>query len=282
VTIVSTVFDRALTGAARTWRKVKWRWTAPEVGEREILDALLRLAPAPPAVVMIHSSLSACGRVPGGPLTVLRALRSWTRGGTLAMPAHSYCYPRGGDIAPVFDPGATPSVVGAISDAFWRQPGVLRSLHPTHSLAAEGIAASGLVADHEVCATPCGPGTPYARLVQMDAAVVMFGTTLNAYTLFHTAEDAAGVGYLYEPQPVGLRFLDANRRVQPMTMRKHDMNISRSFAAKHTWLEQRGLLRRAVLGAGELLLLPHAKDVHDAVVAELRRDPGFLAVGPVA
>jgi aminoglycoside 3-N-acetyltransferase len=268
--------------AARTWRQVSRRWTAPAIGERDILDALGRLGTPPAGAVMVHSSLSACGLVRGGASTVIRALRLWNLNGTLAMPAHSYCYPRGTGAAPVFDPAITPSVVGAITDAFWRQPGVLRSLHPTHSLAVEGGAARALIAGHETCSTPCGQGTPYARLVQMDAAVVMFGTTLDAYTLFHTAEDAAGAAYLYEAQPVSLRYREAGRPEQVMSMRKHDMTVTRSFAARDTWLEQRGLLRRTGLGAGELLLLPHAGQVHAAVVAELGRNPEFLTARSAA
>ena len=262
--------------ARRGWRRARRQWTAPEIGEREILDALERLSPDLPRPLMVHSSLSACWLVRGGALTVIRALRTWNRGGTLAMPAHSYCYPMGGAGAPVFDLAVTPSVVGAITEAFRRQPGVLRSLHPTHSLAVEGAGGPAIITGHETCATPCGTDTPYARLVQMDAAILMFGTTLDAYTLFHTAEDAAAVAYLYEPQPIGLRFIDSNGCEHSMTMRQHDMTVTRSFEVKDAWLEARGLLRRVGLGAGELLLLPHARQVHDAVVGELRRDPWFL------
>jgi aminoglycoside 3-N-acetyltransferase len=266
--------------AQRSWRRARRQWAAPQIGEREILDAFDRLSMDPPRSLMVHSSLSACGPVQGGPLTVIHALRTWNAGGLLAMPAHSYCYPMAGAAAPVFDVVTTPSVVGAITEAFRRQPGVVRSLHPTHSLAVEGAGGPALIAGHETCATPCGAGTPYARLVQMDAAILMFGTTLDAYTLFHTAEDAAAVAYLYEPQPVGLRFIEPGGRERSMTMRKHDMTVTRAFAAQDAWLEERGLLRRTGLGAGELLLLPHARQVHDAIVGELRRDPRFLTARP--
>ena len=267
---------------SRNWRRAKHRWTAPELGEGDILDALGRLSPAQPRVLMVHSSLSACGLVRGGPMTVIQAIRSWNAGGTLAMPAHSYCYPTSTAAAPVFDLTATPSVVGRITETFRQQPRVLRSLHPTHSLAVEGAGGEAMIAGHQACSTPCGAGTPYARLVQMDAAVLMFGATLDTYTLFHTAEDTAAVPYLYEPQPVGLRFAGPAGAEQVLTMRKHDMGVARSFAAKDSWLEERGFLRRVRLGAGELLLLPRARQVHDAVVAELRRDPGFLTARSAA
>ena len=263
-------------GARRGWRRTTRRWTDPEVSEQEILDALHRLSPAKPGPLMVHSSLSACGLVRGGPLAIIQALRSWSAGGMLVMPAHSYCYPTASSVAPVFDRPSTRGVVGTIAEVFRKQPGVLRSLHPTHSLAVEGVDGPSVITGHETCITPCGPDTPYARLVKADAAVLMFGVTLDAYTFFHTAEDAAAVPYLYERQPVSLRFRDSNGVEHSMMMRKHDMGVARSFAAKRSWLEERGLLSRIALGAGELLLLPHAQQVHNAVVDELRRDPWFL------
>ena len=49
-------------------------------------------------------------------------------------------------------------------------------------------------------------------MVRQDASVLMFGVTLNSYTLFHTAEDEAEVPYCYEEEPYSLRVRDRNRR----------------------------------------------------------------------
>src|SRR5207244_3934965 len=71
--------------------------------------------------LFVHSSLSACGQIHGGPETVIHALEHWTDGALLAAPTHTYCYPSPGEIPPVFDPARTRSAVGSISDAFWRR-----------------------------------------------------------------------------------------------------------------------------------------------------------------
>lgn len=194
------------------------------------------------------------------------------------MPTHSYCYPNPAGEAPLFDARVTRSVVGTITETFRKIPGVQRSIHPTHALSALGPAAAALVEGHQSCETPCGQQTPYERLIADDATVLMFGVTLDAYTFFHTAEDAAAVPYLYESSPATLRYLDVDRREHPLTMRRHDMGVARRFSEKDTWLESRGLLRRLRLGRGELLVIPHARQAHDAIVSELRRDPWFLAV----
>jgi aminoglycoside 3-N-acetyltransferase len=263
------------SGWQRQWRRASRWWSAPVIDGNQISAALRQLS-APPQMVLVHSSLAACGTIDGGAETVIRALRDWVGAGTLAMPAHSYCYPSATGEAAVFDPASTPSVVGAITDVYWRMPGVTRSLHPTHSLAAEGAQAAIIVRDHESCETPCGAGSPYERLVMMGASVLMFGVGMHAYTLFHTAEDAAMVPYLYHSSPVTLRYRAADGAVHTMSMRRHDMHVPRSFAAKSSWLEQQGQLSRLSLGRGELLFIRDARSVHAALVAQLRSQPGFL------
>jgi aminoglycoside 3-N-acetyltransferase len=245
---------------------------APVVDDGQ-LDDVLASFDVVGDVVCVHSSLSACGRVAGGTDAVIDALVRWAGPRTLAMPTHTYCY---GDPAPVFDVRETPSVVGAVTDAFWRRHGVVRSNHPSHSLAALGAHAVALCANHERCATPCGVGTPYERLVKRSASVLMFGATLNAYTLFHTAEDAAEVPYLYVSAPQQVRYRRDDGTVETMSMRRQDMSVIRRFADVDRWLEARGLLRRRTLGRGVLLFVPDSGAAHAAIVDELRRHPWFL------
>jgi aminoglycoside 3-N-acetyltransferase len=230
---------------------------------------------------MVHSSMSACGYIRGGPASVIEALRTWIGERDLVMPTHTYCYPNKEGRVPQFNPALTPSLIGAITNAFWRQPNVVRSLHPTHSLACLGSGATELCAGHEFCDTPCGVGTPYEKLVVQDASVLMFGVTLNTYTLFHTAEDAAQVPYLYERTPYHLEAIDRGGQVKQITMRRHDMAVDRSFAQMDQWLEQRGLLLRRSLGLGQLLFIPHAGAAHRELIEALHIDP-LLLVAPAA
>jgi aminoglycoside N3'-acetyltransferase len=146
-------------------------------------------------------------------------------------------------------------------------------------LACIGPQAKELIAGHDDCDTPCGAASPYQKLVDWDASVLMFGATLNAYTLFHTAEDAAGVPYLYEPNTYELRLREPDGSTRHFRMHRQDMSVSRRFAEMSSWLEDRGLLVRQRCGNGELLWLPHAGGVHEAVTKALRDDP-WLLVSP--
>ncbi len=70
----------------------------------------------------------------------------------------------------------------------------------------------------------------------------MFGATLDSYTLFHTAEDAAEVPYLYAPEQVTLRTKGKDGEVRSIQMWRQDMGVARRFAETVDWLSDQGLL----------------------------------------
>lgn len=276
--ISSTVARRGRRVAGGIVRRLKRaRQKLVRLDQSKVLKALDAFGPVQGDILMVHSSLSACGYLSDGPATVLAALRTWLSDRrALAMPTHTWSYPDETGVAPVYDFQATPSVVGAITNYFWRQPNVVRSLHPSHSLAYSGPDAEAFCRGHELCETPCGRGTPYAKLVERNASVLMFGATLDSYTLFHTAEDAAQLPYLYQPEQLRLRSKDKDGTLRSIPVWRQDMGVGRRFAALTPWLETQGLLLRRPLGLGELLFIPRAGDLHEQVVAELRRDPLLL------
>jgi aminoglycoside 3-N-acetyltransferase len=235
--------------------------------------------------LLMHSSLSRCGNIENGPATVIDAVQACCD--TLCLPTHTYCYPVSRQTPPpTYNARQTRSVVGEITNFFWQQPDVCRSIHPTHSLAARGPEAKNLCRGHELCNTPCGSGTPYERLVERDIAVLMFGVTMHNYTLFHTAEDAAHCPYLYEAEPYDLRALDLEGNLHRVRMyrmphdteadRERDISVRRRFKSMDVILEQAQLLRRQSLGHGELLFIPSARATHEFLLARLHEDPFFL------
>lgn len=236
--------------------------------------ALAQLMGSGTDLLIVHSSLSTLGRFSGGLEDVLAALREMT--GTLSLPTHSYTYPQSrGEPAPVFDPATTPSQNGLLTEVFRGQAGVRRSVHSTHSLALSG-AQLDLADGHDACETPCGAGTPYARMIERKGAALMFGVSFSAYTFFHTAEDAAGSPFAYETDVWDtLRVRGEDGQVRERRSRHQTPNWRR-FAECGDLMEQRGLVRRASLGAGALLFVPDSAKAHDFLVERLRRVPDFL------
>lgn len=273
--INNTLSKRITEGVWRRYKRARRKMI--RLNEAKIVEALQSCGAFNADVLLVHSSLSACGSIEGGPAAVISALRSWiSRRTVLALPTHTWSYPDKTGVAPIYDYTSTPSLVGAITNYYWRQPGVVRSLHPSHSLACSGPGAEELCAGHEFCETPCGAGTPYQRIAEGNSSVLMFGATLDSYTLFHTAEDTAQVPYLYAPKQVTLRTRRNDDAIQSIKMWRQDMTVTRRFAATVDWLSEQGVVVRRKLGLGELLFIPSARAMHETMVKMLQRDPLFL------
>ena len=138
--------------------------------------------------VMVHSSLSKVGQVIGGANTVIDALLSVIgKHGTLVVPSFNH---RG---AHVYNPLITPSTNGAIPNAFWKRPGVIRSLHPTHAVAAFGPKAEYICADHLTTGVWTAD-SPISRLIHNGGYILSLGVDHNSSTAYHAAEVSVPCG----------------------------------------------------------------------------------------
>ncbi len=242
--------------------------------ERTLRRDLEALGVQPGGVLLVHSSLSSVGVVPGGAATVIRALlAALGPKGTLVMPSHTWDRPGRGDFA--FDIGKTPSCVGAISERFRTIPGAIRSLHPTHSVVAIGPKARNLIAGHDTAKTPCGEGTPYARMIEERAQILFLGTTLDHNTMFHTFEAYADWPYLLRDEDEAFSVTDGSGSTKTMRFRRHARGPDRRYGAITPLLQQAGILRKGRVGASESLLVESAP-MTELVMRRMREDPAFL------
>jgi aminoglycoside 3-N-acetyltransferase len=150
--------------------------------------------------VLVHASLSSFGHVDGGARGLCEALMAAVgEGGTLLMPAFTYAEtlaPEGAEPPRrplAFHPDMPVSrEIGVTAETFRRLPGVLRSSHPTHSFAAWGRQA------REVLSTQRdnNPLGPVKKLNVLQGQVLLLGTTLQAATAIHLAEERLNLPYL--------------------------------------------------------------------------------------
>ena len=273
--IATSAIEQRFPIARKTLRAV--RQICNPIGRDKLRRALDTLLGTPPEILLVHTSLSACGRFTAGPESVLGTLRDYGR--TVCFPTFSFCYPEPpeADIeGPLFDPTQTPSKMGVLTELFRHEPDTLRSIHATHSLAAVGPLAGALCADHYRQSAPCGRGSPFGRLVEQHASVLMFGVTFDSYTFYHTAEDAADSSFAYVPDVVDrLRVVDENGTVITCPSRRQTRD-PRRFAAAGDLMEGAGLARRIELGRGFLRYVPDSAKAHDFLVSRLRQTPDFL------
>ncbi|MDF0665647.1 MAG: AAC(3) family N-acetyltransferase [Nitrospira sp.] len=83
----------------------------------------------------------------------------------------------------------TMSMMGLVTEIFRRRNGTVRSLHPTHPVAAFGKDSAWITVGHDSCAFPCGPGTPFEKLRKLKGRILFFDVGFGAITFFHYVED---------------------------------------------------------------------------------------------
>jgi len=142
--------------------------------------------------VLVHSSFDAFAGFVGKPTDVISELEKLVGPeGRVLMPT----LPFGGTAVEyarqqlVFDVMRTPSRMGLLTELFRRSTDVTRSVHPTHPVAVWGRDAAAFAQGHHVANTPCGTGSPYARLLETDGKILLLGTGIGALTFFHTVEE---------------------------------------------------------------------------------------------
>jgi aminoglycoside 3-N-acetyltransferase len=267
----------------------------PAVSVTALRDGLARLGICPGDTVLMHSSLKSLGRMDGGADGVIDGLLAAVGpAGHAIVPTHTYCYVRSDpakeaelaaaaaashDSAFAYDPAATPSKVGLITEVFRKRPGAVRSSHPTHSLAAIGPRADDLMSGH----TPTG-GTfniagPHGRYVRWGAKILFLGIDLSSNTTYHAVEEWLDLPYLPDngarvAQPGSPAMIVTVN--QPCGHRNFYRNVGLNLPNPVSdTLEDRGLIRHAQVGPAELRLA-HSRDVIRVTIECELATPGAL------
>lgn len=116
--------------------------------------------------------------------------------GTLMLPSLSYSLVTAE--TPAFDVAKTGTCVGWLPEFFrTRYPGVIRSVHPTHSCAAIGKRAEELVGSHALDDSPVGPNSPLRKLCELGGKILFLGCGTEPNTSMHGVEELSAPPYLY-------------------------------------------------------------------------------------
>lgn len=231
--------------------------------------------------VLVHSSLSRIGQVVGGAEAVVNALlEAVGPEGTVAAPTFPFLgsmleYIRSD---PPFDAENTPSEMGAISEAVRRRSEAVRSLEPTHPVAAIGPAAEALTRDHVRSEGSCDEQSPFCKLPALGGKVLLLGTDFRTCTLLHGAEELARVPFIDFETRYPLRGR-ASGRDYTMSIYCHSTPHPANFPAIEPVLLEQGLLQIGKVGQAEARLAL-AADILSVALERLREDPFFLRHRP--
>ncbi|MBF0271843.1 MAG: AAC(3) family N-acetyltransferase [Magnetococcales bacterium] len=251
------------------WKKHRLAWLRrwQGFGPEALKQTLTGLGIHTGDCLLVHSSLDRLEAFTGKSSDILQVLQEVVGpSGLLFMPTLPFTgtaveWARAGS---VFDLRATPSRSGLLTELFRRSPGVVRSIHPTHSVAAWGERADAFCRDHPNCSTPCGAGSPYAGLLAENGKILFLGASIESMTFFHAAEALLEEHLPFSPftrESFRLSSRTPSGTVVTVT-RLFDPEISRKRRISRLVpdLKRRGGWRHARLGGAELLCLD-ARDV---------------------
>ncbi|MBF0192632.1 MAG: AAC(3) family N-acetyltransferase [Magnetococcales bacterium] len=245
-----------------SWRR-RWLGFGPDTLKQTLTDLGIRSGDC----LLVHSSLDRLEAFTGKSSAIIGVLQEVVGpSGLLLMPTLPFSgtaleWARSGAL---FDARTTPSRSGLLTELFRRSPGVVRSLHPTHAVAAWGERAEAFCRAHPHCSTPCGEGSPYAELVTENGKILFLGASIEAMTFFHAAEALLEAHLPFSPftrESFSLPSRTPSGTVMTVT-RLFDPEVSRKrrIARLVPDLKRRGGWRHVRLGGAELLCLD-ARDV---------------------
>ncbi len=171
-------------------------------------------------VIFMHSSYKSLGELAGGAKTLFEVLLSVLGDeGTLVLPTFSYSTVTKEN--PYFNLNETPSCVGYLSNYFRCEvPGVMRSLHPTHSCAAIGRYTDFLLSSHECDRVMVGENSPLRKLPQVNGKVLFLGCSPARNTSMHGVEVLVNPPYLFHNSKESEYVLDDGKSRRACMMKR--------------------------------------------------------------
>ena len=231
------------------------------ITEKDIHVFLKKIGIKPDDTVLVHTSMRAIGEVQGGCDGLIDAFVSYLCDGLFIVPTHTWgCV---GENDPVFDVKKTAPNIGALPTvAAFRADGV-RSLHPTHSVAAFGKRAAEYVSGEEKATTPAPVGGAWSRLYDEDAKILLLGVGLNRNTFIHAVDEMIDLkGRLADPIPITVIGYEGEK--YELSFHKHAKTGSENFGLYQNAFEELGVISYAELGNATVTVV-NARKCADAV-----------------
>ncbi len=226
-------------------------------------------------IVLMHSSMKSIGEVDGGANTVLDVLVAYMREGLLVLPTHTWSYINKDN--PKFYVETSPSCVGILPELFRLRPGVVRSYHPTHSVAALGQDAASFVAGDEHCDTPCNRESVWGKLLDLEATILLVGVDMRRNTFIHGIEEWMDIpGRLTDHHEELFAVLGNGTEISIPSRRHQGLDWSAHFWKVEHRLEEQGAIYKAHFGDADMWVCNTVK-MMDILSNMLRENPDLFS-----
>ena len=230
----------------------------------------------PRGTLLVHSSCKSVGECTDRGDTIIDAFIEYMRDGLLIFPTHTW------DVIPVketvYDPENMPSCVGILTNLFLKRGGVVRSLHPTHSVAAIGKDAEEFTAGEELTRSPCSRQGCYGKLYDRRAQILFLGCDLSKNTFLHGVEEWNNITDRLTEKPREM-YIKTSGGLIPCPMHCHNHSggdVSENYIKAEKIFAAGGAASYCTIGSAQSVLCDAVK-MADLISEVFRENPDFFA-----
>lgn len=243
--------------------------------KEDLLQQLKAMNINPKGTVLMHSSMKAIGEVEDGADGVLDVLMDYMKDGLLVLPTHTWSYIKAEN--PNFYVEDSKTCVGILTELFRKRPNVIRSLHPTHSVAAIGKDAVGFVEGNEQFDTPCARGSSWGKLLDRQATIILVGVDLKRNTFIHGIEEWVDIpGRMTDDREQLFTILPDGTKISVPSRRHSGLSWSEHFWKVEDILAKRGAIQYGELGNATVLICDTVQ-LNEDISAMLAIDPDLFS-----
>ncbi|HOJ09992.1 MAG TPA: AAC(3) family N-acetyltransferase [Clostridiales bacterium] len=252
------------------------------LNKSDIINGLRKLGLSDGDHVMVHSSLKSFGYVEGGANTVIDAvLETIGSDGTMLLPTNVFQ----GSVT-VFlrdkirdnkgiDLRVEKSMTGIITETLRNRANSLRSIHPSHPVAAIGKKAEELLSEHHIGDSPAGKKSPYGKLAELDKGkILLLGVTNSRNTSIHTAEEYYS-SYIFIGETFDTKVIALDGKTHHVNVKGYCVNTPRDFTALDDELINKSIMSRGLIG-NSIAALINSKDLLSFMREEIGKNPLIL------
>ena len=232
-------------------------------------------------LLVVHSSFKSLGYVEGGAECVIAALKDVLGAeGTLVFPTFTYSTSYADSY---FSNVETPSCVGYLSEYFRKTEGVIRTNHPTHSVAIWGKLQNELNAGVELDDTPMGIHSPYRKFAKYGGKILMLGCSLAHNSFMHALEEVVDAPYaLRDHQEYTM--VDEHGNVTRRKIRRHNFTRPNGPGIKQRYERTLDVLDEGDYTIGQILeaksVLINSAALEVKAAAKMRQEPLYFVDDP--
>lgn len=242
----------------------------------DLIENIKKIGLKPTDTVLIHSSYKQLGDIDGRADTVLDAFMEYLNDGLLIFPTHTWATVT--PERPIFNMQTEKPCIGILPTLFLDRPGVKRSIHPSHSVAAIGKDADEYLSGEENMTTPCGRDGCWGKLYDMNAKILFLGDVIIKNTFLHGVEEWNKIPNRMTPEPTTYTVINGDDEFEMKCHRHVAYDHSQHYIKMKDPFLRKGIVVEGYIGDG-LSYLCNAKGMADLTTEYLQKNRDLFADG---